>query len=1220
MYRSVELRELRNAFDAFSVWILLRNATTAGGVNLLHGKKVDPALYNFLVARVDNGINEKPTIAILEYHLTKAQFEAVQENTRKDAIERMVQFLDISPLKYSLQHYLYITNERPPIEFVPSSMTLLNSGELHSYDLSSISRNDLCTISASRELPDGWNRNVYTIAQTIRQGSKIISCKSASIQPLREIIHNDAVPVNGIKLADLSAVLNTDKGRGAPLGLFLVRQAELETIRLYVKKCSVDRLEDVTPDTWFLVSDIIPFETDFPHHLTVHEVSYVTDYGIVFWMRCRGLPTPIGTHFTVHHWEEHDAVLPAPAWLNILVSNVTDGSTTFLGRLAANAKRANPFQMVALLQAADMVEALQKQPIASWIDALCHLLGAESEDARHVVATVPIVLFVDHALADDGSDYVAQTLVQFINLIDDNGSIQGRLNVWIVGDDVLWTRFATTCTHAAIKHCMPKLDHEEQWKECLSQMATNDSSSNIKDALKIIPVDNDRLRGCAFFGNIFTCNVLAENITDRGDGTMSGSLANWWIEAMEQYVWKHIAPPESNDLQKLEQHCYERVFLPSTDQKKHFSSQSPVKHRTIQKLLAVQHLVKHPASIELASFQRVGYFLMDLLLFRHSAVGIAVLSRDVETVRQSSREELQSVNDCLQRNLLHIVHNCPDIADVLLSAEVPLEQQCAPQLNHWTPLQMALERNDWPLVDRLLAKGAKMPTQENKLRTMPVSELEDLFSCCIADSCTTLIVWILQHRPDYRITHENVFTLSVYEEFETELLFRVLTIAQEQGLTVKEPEPYRYIFGNSALDNAVHDERIELATFLVDQLHFEATDAFNELQTQFQNNPRLMDYKQLHRHCDYGDLCKVQQMIEEKGLDPQQEYDGSNIFIRAAASGCLELVQYLFETHGFCKRIDGRDQHGDSALTQAMIRGHQPIVQFLRKHKATVDSSRIHQYSNLVTDVGINIDTEDFLQLIACDRETLSSLNIDYYRYESGELLLHFYIRYADEPNEDTFRYLLSQYDNIDIRTDVTSELRYGETPLHLAFQNGNKLYRRILLESGADIHAKSLRHGLTSLHYAIMGNADRETLQQLLDVYGFDVNTRDERGRTISHYMPLKAELYRWLIERYQFDPNARDNSGQTVLHHRVIENSFFVREKVEFLLQNVQLSQSCTDNRGRLPLHYAAEANCREIVRLLLKYRQDLCHIPDGEGLTSVQIAQNLNHTAIGDLFRSF
>uniref|UniRef100_A0A182M3W4 Uncharacterized protein n=1 Tax=Anopheles culicifacies TaxID=139723 RepID=A0A182M3W4_9DIPT len=1225
MSSSSELPELRNAFDRFSVWILARHVTNLNAnIRFVQGKNVHQYLRKYVLALISDEKNGEFNLAVLEFHLTKAQFESVLGNTREQEIAQITRYCNV-PSNFSVQHYLYIHNEWPPLDRAQEKVhgiRLLKNSDLYLVDLSLMATNALCLISAAREQNEANIKNVYDIAvdssgQSIREMIQLLTeaiTDRPPVESLPEKTHYpiDAKPVNGIKLEDLFALMKTCENR-APLGLFLVRQAKLKHITLYIKSCCVERLEDVTQDTWFLVSETIPFETMFQYHATVHEVAYVKDYGMVFWIRSRGWPTPIGKHFTISCWNEYDSIPPAPCWLNVLVSNVSDGSTTYLQRVAASIKHVDPFQLFAQLQAVDAVNVLQ-QPHTSMLDKVYSLFGARSYEVKKIVATVPLVLLIDHAIADNGSDFIAQMLVRFLNALD--GTVCQRMTVWIVGNDLLWTRVTSSCKHYAVKHSMPTLE-DEQWRECLARMISN-GNYNMGTLTETIVASNSRNMGRDLFGNVFILTILAEAINDHIDSEEHKTQSYWWIDAIEQYIWKFIAPPESRELEELEQNCYERIFDNSTDHPKTNSAQSRIKHRTLQMLLAAKYLTKHWQLIDIANYQRIGYGIMDLLLFRHSTVAIAVLHHDVESVRQSTPEELRSISDCLQRNLLHVVQNSKVIADILLAAGVSIDQQCAAQLNNWTPLQAAMERNDWSLVDRLLANGAKMPSKDTKLHSMSQSELSELFGDCISDNCRILIEWILENRPDYQINQQNVFCLSAYEEFDTDLLFRVLTVAKEQGLATREP-PYRYIFDNSALDNAVEDDRIELAIFLVEQLHFDPTDAFLELRARYQQNARLKEYKQLFELCKGGELAKVRSMIENDGLDPRYEYDGSNLFIQAASSGNVELIRYLFEVHGFDERLDHCDEHGSSAMFQALAEGYQAIVQFLLNHNAKVKSSWVSDFPDLLPHDAVHVDTEDFLSLIACGRKQLERLTINYGRFESGELLLHCYIRYVNEPDEETFRFLLSQYDNVDVRTDVNSELRHGETPLHIAFQNGNKRCREILLELGADIYAKSLQHELTSLHYAIMGGADKSLIQRLIEVYGFDVNMRDARGRSISFYMPLNSELYHWLIDRYHFDPCARDSNGQTVLHHRVIRNSFFARTEIEYLLRMPQFSQTNTDKRGRLPLHYAVEANNLAIVQLLVKYRSNLNNIPDCDGVTPVQMAYNLNHSTICDLFQS-
>uniref|UniRef100_A0A182N5J3 ANK_REP_REGION domain-containing protein n=1 Tax=Anopheles dirus TaxID=7168 RepID=A0A182N5J3_9DIPT len=1214
---TIELQELRNAFDRFSIWILARHESTAAAIHLLHGKIIHPELCNYLVAIATGGGNgAQLELSLLECYLTKAQFVAIPERTRKDAIERVTHYIN-GTSNIVFKHYLHIINDWPPMENVETSIILLKTSDLITVDLSHFSDYALCRISATREMPDARIRNVYDIGlrngQTIRDmirqtvASKP-KCNLVTV-PENPYYHTEAKPVNGINLEELTKVLNSSEGR-APLGLFLVRQAELKDIKCYVKKYCVDRLEDVTRDTWFLVSETVPFETPFPEHSTVHEVAHLKDYSIVFWLRSRGPSACIGKHFTVHWWDAYDSTPPAPGWLNVLVSNVTDGSSTYLHQLAAGVRQTDPFRMVVMLQAVDMVELLQ-QPNADTIDEqLYSFFYAKTDEEKFAVATGKLMLLVDHAMTDNRSLCIAKALVQFLNALD-GSRYRDRITIWIVGDDLCWAEITSNCKHAAIKHAMPKL-RDEQRTDCLARMLKDANREKVEKILEKMVGSNSRSKEDDLFGNVFIIAVIAESINDCADET---TWTYWWVEAMEHFVWKHIAPEASNALKEFEQHCFERSCATVSDRTERSSMQSrTVQHRTIRNLLAARYLTHHAHLIDLECYRRFDRDIIDALLFRSSPAALAVLHHDVESVRQCTVEELKSVTDCLQRNLLHVAHASKDIQDILLSGDIPVDQQCA-QWNNWTPLLAAIDRNDWPFVDRLLAKGAVLlPQHHSKLHTMSQSELEEVFCDCIVDNCTTLINWVLEHRADYLITQQNIYTLSAFEEFEQGTLFHLLALAQEQRLPEREP-PYRFIFDNSALDNAVEDERLELAVFLVERLNFPATEEFQELRARhIQQKSQLKEYQKLFELCRTGERVTVSQMIEANDLDPQYKHGGTNLLIQAATSGNVELVQYLVENHGFDEQLNDPDDHGCTAMSEALAGGHQSIVQYLVAHGATVQPD---DQPDLQSDASVEIDTNDFLALIQCSRAKLEQLGIDYQRYDGGDLLLHFYIRYEDEPNEETFRFLLSQYADIDVRTSIVEGISCGETPLHVALKFGNKRCTEVLLELGADIYAKSLKHGLTSLHFAIMGNMERSMIQRLIDVYGFDINTADERGRTISFYMPLKQDLYRWLIDQYRFDPSASDNDGQTLLHHRVIKQSFFARPKIEFLLQMPHFSQSHTDNRGRLPLHYAVEAGHLTIVRLLAKYRQDLFHIADSEGCTPVQLGKNLNHAAISEFF---
>ena len=106
-----------------------------------------------------------------------------------------------------------------------------------------------------------------------------------------------------------------------------------------------------------------------------------------------------------------------------------------------------------------------------------------------------------------------------------------------------------------------------------------------------------------------------------------------------------------------------------------------------------------------------------------------------------------------------------------------------------------------------------------------------------------------------------------------------------------------------------------------------------------------------------------------------------------------------------------------------------------------------------------------------------------------------------------------------------------GWTPLHVAAFFGHVQAAELLLESGADIHARS--HNLMDnmpLHAAVIGHS-RDLVQYLLDC-GADINARQDGGWTPLHEAALRgnAEMV-WLLVQRGAAVNLRKDDGTTPL-----------------------------------------------------------------------------------------
>ena len=85
-----------------------------------------------------------------------------------------------------------------------------------------------------------------------------------------------------------------------------------------------------------------------------------------------------------------------------------------------------------------------------------------------------------------------------------------------------------------------------------------------------------------------------------------------------------------------------------------------------------------------------------------------------------------------------------------------------------------------------------------------------------------------------------------------------------------------------------------------------------------------------------------------------------------------------------------------------------------------------------------------------------------------------------------------------------------GSTPLHWSARKGDVEAVKMLLEAGANVHARA-KHGSTPLHWAAYGGTFEaikrkvEAIKILLEA-GADVNAKDEDGDTPFEILEMKA------------------------------------------------------------------------------------------------------------------
>ncbi|KAI9893551.1 MAG: hypothetical protein M1814_006347 [Vezdaea aestivalis] len=113
---------------------------------------------------------------------------------------------------------------------------------------------------------------------------------------------------------------------------------------------------------------------------------------------------------------------------------------------------------------------------------------------------------------------------------------------------------------------------------------------------------------------------------------------------------------------------------------------------------------------------------------------------------------------------------------------------------------------------------------------------------------------------------------------------------------------------------------------------------------------------------------------------------------------------------------------------------------------------------------------------------------------------------------------------------DIHAKGNYGETALHEAASRGHEAIIKLLLENGADIHAKS-DYGETALHKAT--SRGHEAIIKLLLENGADIHAKSDYGETALHKATSRGHeaIIKLLLENGA-DIHAKDDIGETALH----------------------------------------------------------------------------------------
>ncbi|XP_046451149.1 serine/threonine-protein phosphatase 6 regulatory ankyrin repeat subunit B-like [Daphnia pulex] len=173
------------------------------------------------------------------------------------------------------------------------------------------------------------------------------------------------------------------------------------------------------------------------------------------------------------------------------------------------------------------------------------------------------------------------------------------------------------------------------------------------------------------------------------------------------------------------------------------------------------------------------------------------------------------------------------------------------------------------------------------------------------------------------------------------------------------------------------------------------------------------------------------------------------------------------------------------------------------------------------------------------------------------------------------------------VENDVTSE--HIVEMLAGAIVDSDVKFVRLLTQTGTDISTVSWGEGgWNALHKASTVAKTTDILDVILETGKFDINYRDEEGRTALHFA-LNAKnmtTARYLLENGA-DPTIRDKNEVTPFH--LAASHATTTDIIKLILKGSLVDISSRDDDGMTTLHYAIEASNVITARYLLKKGAD-------------------------------
>jgi len=322
----------------------------------------------------------------------------------------------------------------------------------------------------------------------------------------------------------------------------------------------------------------------------------------------------------------------------------------------------------------------------------------------------------------------------------------------------------------------------------------------------------------------------------------------------------------------------------------------------------------------------------------------------------------------------------------------------------------------------------------------------------------------------------------------------------------------------------------------------------------------------------------------------------------AAANNALSTVKWMQEVHDAACQSFGdlaslKDSHGQSPISLAAQYGHDEMTRILLTSAGSKHIFELSLFQNIAA-----TGNKDMFELLYGHTEFQSpeqglSLLTSAVRLKSLDLLKRIYDEHVMQGNGSSLSAAVRGVDGDHLlhaailsgADDVFSFLRGrgcplefcvengGNTPLHVAVQEGSQEIAEMLIAAGAAIDALNER-GETPLHIA--SSIGLPAMVRLLCHSGADVNVAGFSGCLPAHLAAKTGHkgIIRVLLDRGTY-VNATDNDSRSVIHTAAAAG----HEATVALLLEYGADLNAQDVHGRTPVHDAVQSGDLSIVYML-------------------------------------